>query len=74
MYLYHDKLVNSANDNKVDNKFYFYFSEALNYKHYQAFFVFFLFVLHYAGLDFIDAKNHNLNNHNWSCGVTLLKI
>ena len=41
VYRYHDELVNSANDNKVDNKFYFYFSEALNYKHYQAFFVFF---------------------------------
>jgi len=41
MCIYHDELVNSANDNKVDNKFYFYFSEALNYKHYQAFFVFF---------------------------------
>lgn len=57
MCIYHDELVNSANDNKVDNKFYFYFSEALNYKHYQAFFVFFLFVLHYAGLDFICQKS-----------------
>ena len=25
VYLYHAELVNSANDNKVDNKFYFYF-------------------------------------------------
>jgi len=25
VYRYHDELVNSANDNKVDNKFYFYF-------------------------------------------------
>ena len=74
VYLFHDKLVNSANDNKkVDNKFYFYFSEALNYKHYQAFFVFFC-LFYIMRVLILYAKNHNLNNHNWSCGVTLLKI
>ena len=58
---------------KVDNKFYFYFSEALNYKHYQAFFVFFC-LFYIMRVLILYAKNHNLNNHNWSCGVTLLKI